>query len=92
MLGADVVVVHAPGFIHSQLDDLLCPRGETDLPLDGLLAPADDELHGGPHLGQVDAQIGQDTGCYPFGLAHQSQQNVLGADVVVVEALSFFLG
>ncbi len=40
---------------------------------------------------QLDAQVGQHFGRHPVAFAHQSQQQVLGPDVVVVEALRLFL-
>ena len=46
VLGTDVGVVHSPGLIHCQLDDLLRSRGEANFALGGLVAPADDELYG----------------------------------------------
>ena len=91
MLGADVVMVEAPRLIHRQLDHLLGARGQPDLAQDDAVAAADDELDGAAHFVELDAQVGQHLGRHPVALAHQSQQQVLGPNVVVVEALRFFL-
>ena len=61
-------------------------------PHDRLLAAADDELDGGADLAQLDAEVGQDLGGDAIALADEAQEQVLRADVVVVEALRFFLG
>src|SRR3990170_1344482 len=66
--------------------------GEADLAHDRAVPAADDELDGGPDLVQFNTQVGQDLGRYAVALPHQAEQEVLGADVVVVEALSLFLG
>ena len=43
------------------------------------------------NLVQLDAQVGQHLGRDAFALAHQAEQEMLGPDVVMVEALRFFL-
>ena len=56
------------------------------------LAAADDELDRRAHLGQLHAHVAQHPRGDAVALAHQPEQQVLGADVVVVEALRLFLG
>ena len=44
------------------------------------------------HLGQLDAHVAEHPRGDAVALADQPEQQVLGADVVVVEALGLFLG
>src|SRR5438132_7193860 len=76
-----------PRLIDGELDDLLRARRKGDLAGRRRgVAPADDELDGLAHLGELDAQRIQDVRGHTFALAHQSEKKVLGADVVVIEA------
>ena len=92
MLGADPVVVELASLVDGQLDDPLGIRGQPDLTDDGLPAATDDELDCGPDLRQVDPHRGQDGSRDTVALAKETQEHVLGADVVVVEALRLVLG
>jgi hypothetical protein len=75
-----------------QLKDLLGPGREGDVPDRGALALADDLLDLGPDGLKGDAQRLQRLGGDPFALVDQPQQQVLGADVVVIEEPSLLLG
>ena len=92
VLGADVVVVQAPRLVDRQLDTFLARGVRPISPMTMRLAAADDELDRGAHLGQLDAHVAEHPGGDALALAHQAEQQMLGADVVVVEALRFFLG
>jgi hypothetical protein len=92
MLGSDVVMVEASRFVDGELDDLLRPGGKPDLTHDHGLAPADDELDGRPDLGELHPHVAQHASGNAVAFAHQSQEKVFGADVVVVEPLGFLLG
>ena len=92
VLRADVAVVEAPGLFDGQLDDLLGARRQANLAADRLLAPADDELDRGANLVQLDAEVVEDLGGDTIALADEAEQQVLSANVVVVEALRFLLG
>ena len=86
MLGADVVVAEPPGFFDRQFDDPLGARRQRDVANHHALAAADDELDRAANLVQLHAQVLEDLGRDAFAFAHQAQQQVLGADVVVVKA------
>ena len=92
VLGADVVVAQAARLINGEFDDLLRPRREADLANDGALSPTNDELNGLANLGQLDVEVLEDLRCNAFALADKTEQQVLRADVVVVEALRLVLG
>ena len=92
VLGADVVVAELQRLAQRQLQHLLGARRERDVARRGLLALADDLLDLGAHGLQRDAErlerLGRDT----LTLVDQTQEDVLGADVVVVEHPCLFLG
>src|SRR4051794_6870507 len=92
VLGADVVVAELQGLAQRELQHLLRPRGEGDVTGRGLLALADDLLDLLADALERDAQGLQCLGGDAFALVDQAQEDVLGADVVVVEHPGLFLG
>ena len=92
MLGSDIGVVEASRLVHGKLDDLLRARSKTDLAEDRAVAAADDELDRRADLVEFDAEIGEHLGGDAVALTHEAKQDVLGPDVVVVEAVRFLLG
>ena len=91
VLRADVVVAQAARLVDGQLDDPLGARRQADFADDGPIAAADDELDGGPDLGQLDVHVLEDARGDALALTHQAEQQVLGPDVVVVEPLRLVL-
>ena len=91
VLGADVVVAEAARLVDRQLDDALRARRQPDLADDRPVAAADDELDRGPDLGQLDVHVLEDARGDAFALADEAQEQVLRADVVVVEPLRLVL-
>jgi hypothetical protein len=93
VLGADVVVAELGGLLEGQLDDLLRARREGDLhgglvgrpSLDDLLDLAADAV-------EVDVHGLEHTRGDAVTLLDQAEQDVLRADVLVVEALGFAAG
>ena len=65
---------------------------QPDFADDRAIAAADDELDGGADLGQLDVHVLEDARGDALALADQAEQQVLGADVVVVEPLRLVLG
>ena len=92
VLGADVVVAQAARLVDGQLDDLLGARRQADLADDRAVAAADDELDRGADLVQLDVHVLEHARRDALALAHEAEQQVLGPDVVVVEALGLILG
>jgi hypothetical protein len=93
VLGADVVVVQLQGLAERELEGLLGARGERDMPAADLPGPgADDrpDLFAGALKRHPEAL--EDAEREPVGLAEEPEQNVLGADVVVLQPPGFFLG
>ena len=91
MLGADVVVTELQCFPQAQLEHLLRPRCERDVTGRSLLALADDLDDLLADSGEVDAEALERLGCDALPLVEQPQQDVLGADVVVIEKSGLFL-
>ena len=91
MLGADVVVAELQRLAQAELEDLLRPRREGDVAGRGLLPLADDLLHLLADGLQRDAEALQSLGGDAFTLVDEAEQDVLGADVVVVEHARLFL-
>ena len=92
VLGADVVVAQSSRLINGELDDLLRAWREADLANDGAFAASDDELHRLADLGQLNVEVLEDLGRNTLALADKAEQQVLCADVVVVESLRLVLG
>ena len=91
VLGADVVVAQPARLVDGQLDDALGARGQPDLADDRPIATADDELDRGADLGQLDIHVLEHARGDALALADEPEQQVLRADVVVVEPLRFVL-
>ncbi len=92
MLGADVVVAQAARLVDGELDDPLRPGGQADLSDDRAVAASDDELDRGPDLGQLDVHVLEHARRDALALADEAEEEMLGPDVVVVEALRLVLG
>ncbi|SKT88236.1 Protein of uncharacterised function (DUF3170) [Mycobacteroides abscessus subsp. abscessus] len=92
VLGADVVVAELQRLAQAQLQHLLGTRSERNVPGRRLLTLADDLLDLAAHPFQRDAQRLERLGGDALALMDQTQQDVLGADVVVVEHAGLFLG
>ena len=85
MLRADVVVAEGERFAQRKLEDLLRARGEGNLPGRHLVALADDPRDLGPHLLERNVERLEGACCDALLLAEQPEQQMLGADVVVLE-------
>jgi hypothetical protein len=92
VLGADVVVAERERLAEGQLEHLLGARGEWDLAGGHLLAGADDADDLGADPLDGDVQRLEDAGGQALLLAQQAEQDVLGADVVVLERPGLLLG
>ena len=93
MLGADVVVVEVAGLFHRVFDDLLGPRRLRQLAhRDHVGSALDELLDFEANLAQIDVEVLQHVGGDAAAFFDQAQQDVLGADVFVVEALRLLIG
>ena len=92
VLGADVVVAELQGLAQAELEDLLGARRERDVSARRLLPLADDLLDLGANRLQRDVEALEGLRRYPLALVDETQEDVLGADVVVAEHPGLFLG
>ena len=92
VFGADVGMAHVLGLFHGVFQHFLGAGGERDLAQQHhVVAGAHDLFDLGPDLAQVYAQVLEDLGGHALRKSYQAQQDMLGADIVVVEALGLFL-
>ena len=91
VLGADVVVSQAARLVDGELDDPLGARRQADLADHRAIPATDDELDRRPDLGQLDVHVLEDACGNALPLAHEAEEQVFGADVVVVEPLRLVL-
>ena len=92
VLGADVVVAEGERLAERQLQHLLRTRREGDLARGHLLAGADDADHLGAHTLDGDVQALEHAGGKALLLTKEAEEDVLGADVVVLERPRLLLG
>ncbi len=92
VLGADVVVAERERLAQRQLEHLLGARREGDLAGGDLLTGADDPHDLGADALDGDVEGLEDAGGEALLLAEQAEQDVLRADVVVLEGPGLLLG
>ena len=92
VLGADVVVTELERFPQRELEHLLGSGREGDLTCRLARSSADDRLNSRSGRLQADAELVQCLGRHPVGLAQQTEEEVLGADVVVAQPAGLLLG
>ena len=91
VLGADVVVAERERLAQRQLQHLLGARRERDLAGGDLVTLADDAGDLRAHLLHRDVERVEHARSEPLLLAQQAEQDVLGADVVVLERAGLVL-
>ncbi len=91
VFGADVVVTELKRFPQRQLEHLLGTGGERDVSRRRRAALADDFLDLVAHRLERDPEGLEGLGGDAFALVDQPEQDVLGADVVVVQEPGFLL-
>ena len=91
VLGADVVVAELQRLAQRQLEDLLRTRRERDVARRRRAALTDDLLDLAAHGLERDAERLEGLGGDALALVDQPEQDVLGADVAVVQQTGFFL-
>src|SRR5258708_422372 len=91
VLRPNIMMIQAARFIHRVLNHLLCSRGQPDLPQHDTVSTTNHKLDGTTRLLQVYTKITQYFGANPFAFAYQPQQDMLRANIIVLETLRFFL-
>ena len=91
VLGADVVVAEGERLAQRQLEHLLGARRERDLARRDLVTLADDPRDLRPYFLHGDVQRLEDARGEPLLFAEEAEQDVLSADVVVLEGAGLVL-
>src|SRR5437660_5615809 len=84
-------MMEASRFIDGKLHHALGTWGQTDFAGHEVISTANDAFDGLARLFEIDTQAREHFTGNTIPLTKQAKQKVLGADVVVVEALRFFL-
>src|SRR6266851_680401 len=84
------MMVQAASFIHSEFDHLFSAWGEANFTKNNAISTSNDKLNGRTDLGQFHAEVAQYFGGDPFSFTYKTEQEVFGADVVMLKALGFF--
>ena len=93
VFGAHVVVIEDAGFLHRVFDDLLGPGRLRQLAHGHHVGPALHQLLDlQTDLAQIDVEVLQHVGGHPAPLFDQAQEDVLGADIFVIEPLGLLVG
>src|SRR5262249_38568193 len=93
VLGADVVVIEVAGLLDRILDHLLGSRRLRQLAGRPDLRARLDEFFGlQSYFAAADVEVFEDVGGDPGAFLDESEEDVFGADVLVVEALGFLVG
>ena len=91
VLGADVVVAELQRLTQREFEDLLRARGEGDVARRRRAALADDLLDLAAHGLERDAEAFERLGRDTFTLVDEPEQDVLGADVAVIQEAGLLL-
>jgi hypothetical protein len=91
VLCSNVVMAHAACFFNGLLQHFFCAWRQIETTT-GMTADTRQSLHRFSHTRHVKPQFLQHPPSYTAFLTHQSQQKMLGSDVVVIQAFSFFVG
>src|SRR6266545_1238149 len=91
MLGPDVRMIVFPSLTHRELENLFGSRGIRQvLTLVLILSHLDCFVDPRRHILEIHIQIGQSGGRHTLALAQDGQENVLGADVLVLQSRGLF--
>ena len=91
VFGADVVVAHHAGLFDGQFDNSFCARGERGFAEGGAFAASNGALDGAHDLSGLDAEFFKHFHGDAVLLLDEAEEQVFGADMVVIEAQGLFL-
>src|SRR6266571_4728869 len=91
MLCADIMMIQATSLIDGKLDDLFGAWSESNCTKDDAISPANYKFNGATNLVQFDTEITQYFCGDTFSFSYKAEQEMFGADVIMLEALRFFL-
>src|SRR5258707_7988519 len=91
MFCSNVMMIQATSFIHGEFDHLFSARGEANFTKNNVNSMTDYGLNSYADLIQLNAEVAQYFGGDPFSFTHKAEQEVFGANIIVLEALGLFL-
>ncbi len=92
MFCPDIMMIQAASFINGELNHLFGTRSQPNLAQDDAVSPANNKFNGAPNFVQFDPEVTQHFRGNALTFAHKTEQQMFCPDVVVLEALGFFLG
>jgi len=93
MLGTDVVMIQVAGFIHRIFDHLLGAGSLREFAHgDHIRSGLDNFFDFDADFAEIDIEVFQDVGGNARAFLDESQQDVFGADVFMIESLGFLIG
>jgi len=91
MFCSNVMMVQAVSFIYSEFDHFFGAWSEANFTKNNAISTTYHSFNSFANLVQFDAEVAQYFGGDPFSFTYKTEQEVFGADVIVLEALGFFL-
>src|SRR5260221_14484427 len=85
------MMVQAASLIHSEFDHFFGAWGEANFTKHNAISTSNDKLNARTDLGQFHAEVAQYFGSDPFSLTQETEQEMFGANVVMLKVLGFFL-
>ena len=84
-------MIQAARLINGQFNHLLGTWSQANLAKDDAVSTTNDKFNGTANFVQFNAKIRENFGGYTLALTNKAEKEVLCADVILLEALGFFL-
>ncbi len=84
-------MIQAASFVDGELNHLFGTRSQTNLAQDDAVSPANNKFNGTSNFVEFDTEVTQYFRSNALTFAHKTEQKMFCPDVVVLEALGFFL-
>ena len=91
MLGADVMIAHHTGLFDSQFDNSFRAGGKGRFAKRGAFPTPDGALHRAHNLARLHAQLLQHLHRDAVLFLHETEEQMLGADMIVIKPKGLFL-
>jgi hypothetical protein len=85
------MMIQAASFINGQLDDLFGTWGQADLTKNDPIASTNNKFYGATNFVQFNAEIGKHFGGDTLPFPYEAKEQMFRTNIVVLEALGFFL-
>src|SRR5258708_34989457 len=86
-----MIVVQVMSFIHSEFDHFFGAWSEANFTKNNAISTSNHKLNGRTEQVQVHAEVAQYFDSNPFSLTYKTEQEMFGANVVMLKSLGFFL-